>query len=74
MLKPIDNTLNIWYNIAILKKGMIVMTIEEVFNKQKAILLELGFPINPNAELIIFNSVYSVKHFFWKKYFFLFST
>lgn len=34
------------------------MTIEEVFNKQKAILLELGFPINANAELIIFNSVY----------------
>lgn len=34
------------------------MTIEEVFNKQKAILLELGFPINPNAKLIVFNSVY----------------
>jgi hypothetical protein len=37
---------------------MIAMTIEEVFSKQKAILLELGFPINPNAELIVFNSVY----------------
>lgn len=55
MLKPIDNIPNTCYNIAILKKGMIAMTIEEVFNKQKSILLELGFSINPNAELIVFN-------------------
>jgi len=36
------------------------MTIEEVFSKQKAILLELGFPINPDAELVVFNSVYEL--------------
>ena len=57
-VKHIDSTPNTCYNIAILKKGMIAMTIEEVFNKQKAVLLELGFPINPNAKLIVFNSVY----------------